>query len=343
MDVATNVGNVLFVVVPLFLGHGLRTVLLSMLIFYALKFVVVLLILMSLEGGLPKLLDRAILKAQMIYSLPLWLSIFVAGVRSSVDKFLIVFLYRTEEFAVYSRGAFELPLVGIVPFALSNVLGPRYAESYKRGNIAELLALWRQAARKVAQLFFPLFVFCFIFAEPIITLLFTSQYTGGVEIFRIYLCLLPLRIVSYKTILIAAGETKPILTATTISFLASVFLGIALERTLGFIGPALGYVFGEISGLGHMLWHSKRVLQVSWTDFIPFRELAQPLWGATLVGIMVFPLHFVALEHTGLVVAYAAVYFAGYIAFMKIFRFFSEEDWALICRFATLKVLRDLR
>jgi O-antigen/teichoic acid export membrane protein len=343
MDVATNVGNVLFVVVPLFLGHGLRTVLLSMLIFYALKFVVVLLILMSLEGGLPKLLDRAILKAQMIYSLPLWLSIFVAGVRSSVDKFLIVFLYRTEEFAVYSRGAFELPLVGIVPFALSNVLGPRYAESYKRGNIADLLALWRQAARKVAQLFFPLFVFCFIFAEPIITLLFTSQYTGGVEIFRIYLCLLPLRIVSYKTILIAAGETKPILTATTISFLASVFLGIALERTLGFIGPALGYVFGEISGLGHMLWHSKRVLQVSWTDFIPFRELAQPLWGATLVGIMVFPLHFVALEHTGLVVAYAAVYFAGYIAFMKIFRFFSEEDWALICRFATLKVLRDLR
>jgi O-antigen/teichoic acid export membrane protein len=343
LDVTTNVGNFLFVVVPLFLGYGLRAVLLSMLIFYALKFLVVSFVLIRLEGGLPKLLDRAMLKAQVSYSLPLWLSIFVAGVRSSVDKFLIVFLYRTEEFAVYSRGAFELPLVGIVPFALSNVLAPRYAESYKRGDVANVLALWRQAARKVAQLFFPLFVFCFIFAEPIITLLFTSQYTGGVEIFRIYLCLLPLRIVSYKTILIAAGETKPILTATTISFVASVVLGIALERMLGFNGPALGYVFGEISGLGHMLWHSKRVLQVSWTDFIPFRELAQPLWGATLVGIMVFPLHFVALEHAGLVVAYAGVYFAVYIAFMRIFRFFTEEDWALICRCATLKVLRDLR
>ena len=343
LDVATNVGNFLFVIVPLLLGYGLRTVLLSMLIFYALKFLVVFLILMSLEGGLPKLLDRAILKAQMDYSLPLWLSIFVAGVRSSVDKFLIVFLYRTEDFAVYSRGAFELPLIGIVPFALSNVLAPRYAESYKRGDVANVLALWRQAARKVAQLFFPLFVFCFIFAEPIITLLFTSQYTGGVEIFRIYLCLLPLRIVSYKTILIAAGETKPILTATTISFVASVVLGIALERALGFSGPALGYVFGEIFGMGHMLWRSKRVLQVSWADFIPFRELAQPLWGAAFVGMIVFPFHFVALEHAGLVVAYAAAYFAAYIAFMRIFRFFTEDDWALICRCATLKVLRDLR
>jgi O-antigen/teichoic acid export membrane protein len=209
--------------------------------------------------------------------------------------------------------------------------------------VASVLALWRQAARKVAQLFFPLFVFCFIFAEPIITLLFTSQYTGGVEIFRIYLCLLPLRIVSYKTILIAVGETKPILTATTFSFAASVVLGIALERALGFSGPALGYVFGELIGMGYMLWCSKRVLQVSWLDFIPFRELAQPLGSAALVGIVILPLQYAGMERPGLVIAYAAVYFAAYVAFMRIFRFFTEEDWALIRRFATLKVLRDLR
>ena len=343
LHVTTEVCNSLFVVVPLVMGYGLRVVLLSMLAFYALKFVLVSFILLNFEGGFPKLLDRRILKAQMVYSLPLWLSFVVSGARSYVDKFLVVFLYRPEVFAVYSRGAFELPVVGLVPFALSNLLAPRFAESYSTGDIADVIALWRKAARKVAQLFFPLFVFCFIFAEPIITLLFTSQYRGGVDIFRIYLCLLPLRIVSYKTILIATGETKPILSAATASFVASIVLGIGLEGTLGLSGPALGYIFGEILGLGHMLRHSKRVLRVSWADFIPFRELAQPFWGSVLVGTIILPFHFAGLEHAGLVAAYAAGYFGAYIAFMRIFRFFTEEDWALICRCATLKVLRDLR
>jgi hypothetical protein len=78
-------------------------------------------------------------------------------------------------------------------------------------------------------------------------------------------------------------------------------------------------------------------------DVVPLRELAQPFAGAALVGMIVFPFRFAALEHAGLVAAYAAAYFAAYIAFMRVFRFFTEDDWALICRCATLKVLRDLR
>jgi O-antigen/teichoic acid export membrane protein len=343
LDVTTDACNFLFVIVPLFLGYGLQAVLVSLLVFYALKFVLVAIILLSLEGGFPKLLDRKILKAQMLYSLPLWLSFLVGATRAYVDKFLVVFLYRPEDFAVYSRGAFELPLIGLVPFALSSLLAPRFAESYSRGAVAEVIALWREMARNVSQLFFPLFVFCFIFAEPIMTLLFTSQYSGGADIFRIYLCLLPLRIVSYKTILIATGTTKPILSAAIIGFVASVVLGIGLEAALGLIGPAIGNVIGEGLGFGYMLWHSRQVLNVSWSALIPTQRLAQPLWGAALIGIIVFPFRFAALEHAGLVIAYAAAYFAAYIAFMRVFRFFTEEDWALIRRCATLKVLRDLR
>jgi O-antigen/teichoic acid export membrane protein len=343
LHVTTEVCNSLFVVVPLVMGYGLRVVLLSMLAFYALKFVLVSFILLNFEGGFPKLLDRRILKAQMLYSLPLWLSFIVSGTRSYVDKFLVVFLYRPEDFAVYSRGAFELPLIGLVPFALSSLLAPRFAESFSRGDVAAVIALWHEAARKVAQLFFPLFVFCFIFADPIITLLFTSQYRGGVEIFRIYLCLLPLRIVSYKTILIATGETRPILGAATVAFVASVFMGITLEAALGLSGPALGNVFGEILGFWYMLWHSKRVLGVSWMDLIPFHNLAQSFWVSLLMGLLIFPLHFVSREPALMVGLYAIGYFGCYIALMKLFRFFTEEEWALICRCATLKVLRELR
>jgi O-antigen/teichoic acid export membrane protein len=344
LDLVTELANFSFVVVPLLLGYGLEAVLLCLLAFYGIKFAVMLGILLSLEGGFVKLWDWQIFKAQLQYSLPLWLSFVVTVGRSSVDKFLVVYLYRPEDFAIYSRGAFELPLVGMVPFALANLLGPKFAEAYGRGETASIISMWREAARKVAHVFFPLFVFCFIFAEPIITLLFTSQYRGSVEIFRIYLCLLPIRIVSYKTILIATGTTKPILAAAIIGFVASVVLGIGLEAALGLTGPAIGYVIGEVLGLGFLLWHSKQVLNVSWSALIPTQRLAQPLLGAALVGMVMLPFHFAGVEHPAwVVVVYAVAYFGTYIAFMKFFRFFTEEDWALIRRCATLKVLRDLR
>jgi O-antigen/teichoic acid export membrane protein len=343
LDVATDVCNFLFVAVPLVLGYGLHVVLWSLLAFYAVKFLFVLIILLCLDGGFPNLLDRGMLRAQILYSLPLWLSFLVGATRAYVDKFLVVFLYRPEDFAVYSRGAFELPLVGLVPFALSGLVAPRFAASYARGAVSEITALWREMARNVAQLFFPLFVFCFIFAEPIITLLFTAQYSGGADIFRIYLCLLPLRIVSYKTILIATGTTKPILSAAVLGFIASVVLGISLETVLGLIGPAIGNVIGEAVGMGYMLWHSKRILNVSWAALVPTQGLLQSFGGAALVGMIVFPLRSMAFDYPIWVVGYAVAYFSAYVAFMKVFRFFSEEDWALICRCATLKVLRDLR
>ena len=344
LDLVTEVANFSFVVVPLLLGYGLKGVLLCLLVFYGIRFAVMLGILLGLEGGFVKLWDWQIFKAQLHYSLPLWLSFVVTVGRATVDKFLVVYLYRPEDFAIYSRGAFELPLIGMVPFALANLLGPKFAEAYGRGETESIISLWREAARKVAHVFFPLFVFCFIFAESIITLLFTTQYRGSVEIFRIYLCLLPIRIVSYKTILIATGTTKPILGAAIIGFVASLALGIGLEATVGLTGPAFGNVIGEDLGLGYMLWHSRQVLNVSWAALVPAQKLAQPLWGAALVGMVILPpFHFAGLEHPGLVVAFAAVYFAGYIAFMRIFRFFTEEDWALIRRCATLKVLRDLR
>ncbi|MBI4524198.1 MAG: polysaccharide biosynthesis protein [Deltaproteobacteria bacterium] len=343
LEISTHLFSSLFVVIPLLLGKGLEVVLLSMVAYYALEFVLVLSVLLTLEGGFPKLFDWEILRAQARYSLPLWLSFIIGAARVSGDKFLVAFLYRPEDFAVYSRGAFELPLVGLVPFALSSLLVPRFAELYSRGDIGTILSLWQEAARKVSQLFFPLFVFSFIFAEEIITLLFTADYHGSVEIFRIYLCLLPLRLVSYKTILSASGHTKPILGSAMMALVASILLGVTLQATLGLTGPAIGNVAGEVLGFWYLLRHSRKVLRVSWTELVPISKLAQPAWASLLMGAAIFPFHWASPGNAAMVLLFGMGYVAAYVTFMRMSRFFTEEDWALIRRCATLKVLRELK
>jgi O-antigen/teichoic acid export membrane protein len=193
--------------------------------------------------------------------------------------------------------------------------------------------------RKVAQIFFPVFIFCFIFADQIITLLFTSEYRGSVEVFRIYLCLLPLRLAAYRTILSAIGQTKPILGATSIAFVTSALVGTALEATVGLKGPALGSVTGEVVSIWYMLWYSKKTLDVSWLDLIPLQKLAPPFWGAVVIGMVILPCHFFHQGSVALLGLYIVCYFGLYITFMRVFKFFTEEDWALICRCVTLKVL----
>jgi len=340
LNVATAIVNFFFVIIPLILGKDLKIILISMLSVYIMKLIIVVYVLFRLEGGMPKLFDLPSLKAQFTYSSPLAGSLIVGVARKYIDQFIIAVFYSPVNFAIYSRGAFELPFVAILPHTLSTLMIPKIAEYQKDGKISNILYLWQESMRKVALVFFPLFVFTFIFAEQIITLLFTSEYLDSVSIFRIYLILIPFRIVAYRTILQAIGNTRPIFTAVCISLILSLVLGIVFERIFGLIGPAIAIVIGELTGSGYMLWQSKVNLKVSFSDLMPVKRLFYPLLSSAIVGIMVLPLNFLDYNASFVLVTSASLYCVVYILIMKVFNIFTENDWELICRWATLKVLR---
>ncbi|MCZ6802238.1 MAG: oligosaccharide flippase family protein, partial [Nitrospirae bacterium] len=135
LNLATSMAHFLFVLVPLLMGQDLRVILLSLLTVYGLQFVVVLSVLGSLEGGVPKPLSWTSLKSQISYSFPYWLSIMVGVLRSYIDQFLVAILYRPENFAIYARGAFELPLAATIPWSLGHLITPRLVEFYAKGEI----------------------------------------------------------------------------------------------------------------------------------------------------------------------------------------------------------------
>lgn len=171
-------------------------------------------------------------------------------------------------------------------------------------------------------------------------MLFTSDYLDSVSIFRIYLILLPFRIVAYRTILQAVGKTKHIFVAVKISLILNIILGITFEKIFGLCGPAVALVIGELAGSGYMLWQTKLYLKSSLSELIPLKELSHPLLVSAIVGIVILPISFLNLPILMILTTSALLYLVIYVLLMKLFKFFTENDWDIICRWATLQVLR---
>ena len=99
-------------------------------------------------------------------------------------------------FAVYSLGTLQLPLMGLIWEATNSVLITRVSILQKRERTAvRLFLLLARAARKLAAVYFPVYVFLMVAGREFIRVLFTARFADSWPIFAVNLTLLPLGIV----------------------------------------------------------------------------------------------------------------------------------------------------
>jgi len=323
--------------IPLFFGMQLNVALKYLSIIYVLHFLFITIYALQLKGNFKSVINYNRFVEQVTYCLPLGLSTFSGIIKTHLDKFIIASCYSTEKFAIYSRGAFELPFVAIIPYALSNLMMPKISLYHKERKVDIICNIWNMCLRRVALLFFPLFLFCFIFADQIITLFFTMSYAESVIIFRIYLCLLPFRLAAYRTILQSIGNTKPVFYSTLITLFANISLNLIFFKLLGFLTPAVATVISEIIGMAYMLYATKKSLNIYFMDLIPFKKLSQ-IFSINIIFIL--PMLYLAnldIPKLLLLVIASLLFFPAYVIFMKLSRFLPEEDWKLILRWLSLQ------
>lgn len=272
------VGAVLLVaatVLPALLGYGLVEVLLGSVAVYLLRFLYCGWVLFRLPrpphgdpAGVPSL------REQFGFAAPLGLSTIPSQYNRQIDGLLVSFFFTPAIYAVYARGAFELPLVELVPFTLAAVILPRLVELWAAGDRATFLALWNRSLRVSSILLFPAFAFCLVFAREIITTLFTEQYAGATPVFQVYLMALPLRITSYGTILRAVGDTRGILTSTLYALIATALISPVLCLKFGPLGASTGYVLSQFIAVAYLLTRIARHSQLRLAEMLPWRSLA---------------------------------------------------------------------
>lgn len=245
-----------------------------------------------LPGRLSAVLDTTHIKNQVAYSFPLALGSFTGVIGKTLDRFIIMSYFPPAIFAVYDRGAIELPFISQLPYSANSVLQPRLTVLYKEGDYSGFLLLWHKAVRKLALVMLPIMVFTWILAKQIIIVVNTASYTDSAMFFKIYILLIPLQITVYTAILMSTGHTMRIFLVTTIALVLNLALNIVSVKVfrLGPMGPAVSTVAVEGIKSAFFLYIIGKSLDTSFSRIYPWLELKRIFLLSVLSGAIVYPL-----------------------------------------------------
>ncbi len=131
------------------------------------------------------------LKEHLAYSLPMGIAGTIGRVQTDLHFFFVGYNFGLAEFAVYAVGCFQLPFLGSLSEAVNSVLISRMTKLQAANDRPGMIKLIAKTTRKLAVIYFPVFVYFFFSADTIIVLLFTEAYVDSVPIFRVFILILP--------------------------------------------------------------------------------------------------------------------------------------------------------
>lgn len=303
-------------VVPPMLGWGVNGALRALALYAALRLLGHLAALRALFVGVaPEPIGWASVKAQLLYTLPLGLSMLTGMVNKQADKYLVAALMTPEDYATYVIGAWEVPLVTVAPYAVGAVLTARFVQGWQQGAKQELLALWLQAIEKISLLVVPATCWMLVCAEEIIALVAGEGYEGAVTPFRLFTAILLHRVAEYGVILRSAGDTRSIWASSLVLLVGNLALSALLTVWLGITGAALGTLLANIPAWIFVLTRIAKTLDVGLGGVFPWKK-----YGLTLLASLGAGLPLVALKLWGgwpawaLLLGGLPLFVAGFVA-----------------------------
>lgn len=276
------------------------------------------------------------LTSQLKYAIPLGLAVMLESMALGIDKVLVSILCEPDQFAVFVNGAMEIPFIRMITAATMAVILPEIVAFYKTGKKAEALGLWQRSARKIAVLLLPLGGLLFVAAPELMTLFYSGEYIESSRPFRIYLLLLPARVIFFGVIFQAAGRSDLILKRAVGTLLLNAAVSYPMIKYFGVEGAAWGtVVVFWLYVIPYCLAYCSRLLDTVWFRLMPFRHLGMILLaivGAMLVASQMRP--FLPAGHT---LSVAVLVSAGYVvilmpALILLCRSELRQYWQLLLR-----------
>ncbi len=243
VELAETVIRVLILVLPLLAGYGLMGLVTALFGYALLRFVIRTTWLVAPLGTvrLPPG-ESWFAGAQLKYAVPLGMMYLVGLLGGYLDRGIVATRFSPSDYAIYSVGALEIPLDAIFQASVATVLRASMPALIRDGRHDEVIRLLREGVRKLSLIVLPCFVFLFGFAYEFITVLFTPEYAKSVNVFRIYLFLMPLNMFILSPVPPAYGRTRINFNVVAVVTAIHVVLSFVLLHWIGFYGPALSAI-----------------------------------------------------------------------------------------------------
>ena len=277
--------KVILMVVTLSIHPGIRALLLALVAAAALKFATFAIFLCrefgsfgnagSIIQGLP----------QIRYAMALWIPALLNGaIGGQAHQYIVGHYFNPSEYATYAVACFQVPFVAILTNSISEVLLVRATEYANQGRRQELYALWINASRKGLLLYIAISTVLMVLARPLIVTLFTERYRSSAPLFA----LMVLGFLSYGVFQDALFRACSAMRTYGFFYALRAVLSVGLAfvglRLWGVWGVALSTVLAVGIVNIFQLVPAARLLQVSFTRVLPWKDVAKMLVAAAAAG-----------------------------------------------------------
>jgi O-antigen/teichoic acid export membrane protein len=221
------------------------------------------------------------------YAVPLGFASMLGALTLQLDKMIVAAMCSPEEFAVYANGAMEIPFIGIITGSIAAVILADMRTAIAGNDHQQALQLFHTAALKASCLLFPVACFLMVFAPDVITLVFSAKYRGSIVPFRLYLLILPVRIVFYGSALMALGLTRVVLIRSVAELILNAGLCVIAVRLFGPLGAVVATIATVyLWSVPYNWFHISREFKVSFWHTLPLARIGGVLLAAVAAGAM---------------------------------------------------------
>jgi O-antigen/teichoic acid export membrane protein len=279
------------------LTRELGPVLLVLLALVVLKVATLLVYVARYHGLRGPLLDRRAFAGQLKQAAPFGAANTLYGLREQADQWVAAALFSIGQFASFSVAAALGLVVSLFRKSVSYAFLPGMSRLQAAGDARAMLEVNSRANVMVAALVFPLLAAGFVFAEEVVTVVFTAAYLDAAPVMRVYTIGLVTVVVELATITTLLREGAFVMRLNLVALVLSVPLSWLAARHFGLAGAAAGFVLAMVLDRIATLRRIALCTGVALRRLQDWRVLGQLLLSAALAAVFAWDVvgrHFAA-------------------------------------------------
>jgi len=182
--------------------------------------------------------------------------------RLQVDQWLVVFLFGSAQYGVYSIGVVAPALAQIIRRTVSNVIIPEMSKADAEGDLAKVLSLNNRSNVAVALFILPVIAFIFAAASPLIRLIYTDAYADTIPVLRLNAIASLITVVEMSTVMLVLRQGPFLLRVNIILLLVGLLASYAGSQVWGIPGAVTGVIIGNVLAISLIYARASRLVDL---------------------------------------------------------------------------------
>jgi len=273
-------------------------------------------------------------REQAKYAFPLGVNSAVNLLGQRADHWLVVALFGSVPYGVYSIGAAALEVGAVMRAAVSSVIFPEMSRAEAEGDLAKVLRLNNRSNVACALFVVPVLVFLFAAASPLVRLIYTDVYAGAIPVVRLNVVAFLIPIVEMSTVMLVLRQGPFFLRLNTVALIVGLLTSYAGSQVWGMPGAAVGVIAGNLLGTCVSYARAARLLALpvsalqEWRTIARIGAAAMIAGAAASIALLLLP---PTLGHVLAIMISAAVFCCAYL--LSLVRL---GQWGLVARVLAL-------